>query len=513
MTTYENNVNTKDKYDKITMQNVLDIILEFPRTYTPDDVIVVVETKKGKSKMSVSSDNFKSYVKRILFDTYKQSVSNMVLSNAVDYLKSLRFDNDTDKACYRINSDDDCIRYDLNNNNLEYVEITKNWWNIKNNDNNYFLPGPLATSQVTPKEGNVHILRNYINLSDDNYLLFIVTLIACFKGDILHPVIGIFGEKGSCKSTLSEIFKRILDPAAQNLGELSSKEDDFKLRLTSEYVTVIDNNRKLTNNSQDTVCRNTTGGQLVKRTLFKDIDLTVRKYTSIPVINSINPVIKNTDLIDRSIFFHTPNVSTNRRIPRDKFWESFEKDLPYILGGIFIVLSKALKIYKEIKLDNYIRLADFHRFAYAVATVLGKGERFNHLLIKNKQEYLLNFQEGNSIYKLILAFIDKANGSWNGKSQKLLNELSYLVEDNEEFSELTVPNSVESLGRLISYRSDTFLSSFGIKIDSYRNSDNYACFEIKKILSDDDINTNNGIIKRVPIFRLPIISGEGELSN
>lgn len=513
MATYENNVNTKDKYDKITMQNVLDIILEFPRTYTPDDVIVVVETKKGKSKMSVSSDNFKSYVKRILFDTYKQSVSNMVLSNAVDYLKSLRFDNDTDKACYRINSDDDCIRYDLNNNNLERVEITKEWWTIKNDDNNYFLPGPLATSQVTPKEGNVHILRKYINLSDDDYLLFIVTLIACFNSNILHPVINILGEKGSCKSTLSEIFKRILDPSEQNLGELSSKDDDLKLRIASEYVVVIDNTRRLGNSQHDIACRGVTGGQLTKRKLFFDTDLITKKYVATLVINSIEPVIKNSDLIDRSIFFTTRNVPTDKRIPKDKFWESFKKDLPYILGGIFIVLSKALSIYKEIKLDNYIRLADFHHFAYAVATVLGKGERFNHLLIKNKQYYLLNFQEGNSIYKLILAFIEKENGYWSGKSQKLLNELSYLVEDNEEFSELTVPNSVESLGRLLSYRSDTFLSSFSIKITSYRNSDNYACFDIKKNLSDDDINTNNGIIKRVPIFRLPIISGEGELSN
>lgn len=419
--------------------------------------------------------------------------------------------NEKSAGAYRINSDDECIRYDCNNNNLEYAEISKKGWAIKNDDNNYFLPGPLATSQMIPKEGNIHLLRKYINLSDDDYLLFIVTLISCYKSDILHPVVNVLGEKGSCKSTLSEVFKRLLDPSDQNLGELSSKEDDFKLRLSSEYVAVVDNIRSLSNAFHDIICRGVTGGQLTKRKLFEDVDLITRKYVATPVINSINPIIKNLDLIDRSIFFHTRNVPANKRIPRDKFWKSFENDLPYILGGIFTILSKALKIYKEIELDNYIRLADFHHFGYAVATVLGEGERFNRLLIKNKQDYLLNFQDRNSIYKLILAFIDKENGSWNGKSQKLLNELSYLVEDNEELSDVAVPNSVESLGRLLSYRIDIFSSSFNIEIKSYRNSDNYACFDIKKILSNDDIKSNNKTVKRVPIFRLPIINGEGEL--
>lgn len=510
-TTEEKKMN-KNK-ETITMKDVLDIISPLPKTYTKDSVIVVVDTKLGKKKMNINSEDFKNYLSLIIFDEYDIYPSKTIICDAINYIMATRFDYVSDNACYRIKSENNHIYYDLNNNSLGYIDITPNGWSVKNNSNNYFLTSPFAVEQVTPKEGNIDILRKYINLSDDDWVLFKVYLISCFNSNILQPIINFVGDKGTCKSTISEILKRLIDPSQQNLGEFSTKLDDFRLRLSSEYFVVADNLQKITKAISDLLCRLVTGGNMTRRKLYTDNEQIMDKYIARLAINSINPVVLREDLIDRTVFLTPLSISSEDRIPIDHFWTEFEKDKPYILGGIFTILSKALKIYPDIKLNNYMRLADFHKFGYAVAMIMGEGEKFNRLLIQNRQKYLLSQYEGNSILKLLIAFMDNNNGYWKGRMNKLLTELQYLVEDKEcnDLSDVEVPDSVESLGRLITFRTDTLSSVFGIFIKRYKDTDGYRCIRLERPSINEDIKVCKNEVQRKPIFRLPIIFGEGKL--
>lgn len=258
----------KKTEEKITLKDVLNIILPQQKTYTKDKVIVVVETKLGKKKMDISSEDYKNYLGRTVFDTYGAYPAKTTISNAVNYVMAMRFDYVGNDACYRVKSDNEHIYYDLNNNNLEYVEISSEGWSVKNDDNNYFLTSPFAVEQATPVDGNIDILRKYINLSDGDWLLYKVYLISCFYSKLPHPIINFMGEKGTCKSTLSEMLKRLIDPSQQNLGEFSTKQDDFKLRLSSEYFVVADNLRKINSSTSDLLCRVVTGGNMTRRKLY-----------------------------------------------------------------------------------------------------------------------------------------------------------------------------------------------------------------------------------------------------
>ena len=69
------------------------------------------------------------------------------------------------------------------------------------------------------------------------------------------------------------------------------------------------------------------------------------------------------------------------RVENSKLCNDFNADLPYILGGIFDLLATALDIQQYINLENPIRLADFHKFGYAVAEAMGGyGDKFTDIL-------------------------------------------------------------------------------------------------------------------------------------
>lgn len=521
------NKNTQRKAEKtmrvrktrgiVNVQDILDIISSMPKTYTPNDVIVVVDTKKGKMKMSASNAGFASYVAKIVFDTYDVYPSKTTLSNAINYLLATRFDNSSDNVHYRIKSDNTQSIYDLNNNQMECVRVTADGWEVRQEDNFDLIPSQFAVEQCAPKEGNIDILKKYVNLSDDDLLLFETTLISYFKADIQHPIINFIGEKGTCKSTLSEILKRLVDPSQQNLGEFSNKEADFKLRLSSEYLVVADNLRKIPPKTSDLLCRAVTGGNITRRKLYCDTDQIMDRYIANIVLTSIEPIVKQSDLIDRTLFLRPLTVTPDKRIPIEHFWAEFEKDKPYILGAIFTILSKAIRICNDIELDNHIRMADFHKFGYAIATVMGKGERFNRLLIKNRQNYQLSEYEGNSLITLILELLNNSdNGEWQGRTDKLRHELTYLVEDDDsgDFSDIYVPDNPVSLGKRLSYCDEKgHFIAFGIEMQRYSDRENYSCVKFKKKPNTDDIKIGNCEAKRTPIFRLPIINGEGCLNK
>lgn len=59
----------------------------------------------------------------------------------------------------------------------------------------------------------------------------------------------------------------------------------------------------------------------------------------------------------------------------------FEKEKPYILGGIFDILSKAIGLYDTITVRKSHRLADFHKFGCAIAKAMYLRRHFTFSLI------------------------------------------------------------------------------------------------------------------------------------
>ena len=104
------------------------------------------------------------------------------------------------------------------------------------------------------------------------------------------------------------------------------------MRLNVDYYLAFDNISTISKNQSDFLCSAITGVSISKRKTYPNNKLNTVQIKRGICLNGISPFIKRADLSERTIFITTKLIQSNTRIGDTDFWESFSKDLPYILG-------------------------------------------------------------------------------------------------------------------------------------------------------------------------------------
>ena len=204
--------------------------------------------------------------------------------------------------------------------------------------------------------------------------------------DIPHAMPILYGEKGAAKSTACEFLKTIIDPSALETLMLNDTKS-LIVNLQQHCFLPFDNVFTLNIEKSDILCRAITGGGIQQRKLYTNADDYIFNFQKCIAINGVNNVAHRSDLMDRAIMIELSRIDEESRKEITEIRYEFEKDLPYILGGIFDVLSKAMSIYPTLCLERLPRMADFARWGYAVAEALGGlGQAFLDEYQKNQSD-------------------------------------------------------------------------------------------------------------------------------
>lgn len=174
-------------------------------------------------------------------------------------------------------------------------------------------------------------------------------------------------------------------------------------------------------------------------------------------LNGISPFVQKADLAERVLFFTAKLIKDTSRISDMTFWKDFSADLPYILGGIFDLYSKAMKILPTVKLQKLQRLADFHLFGYAVAEAMktGLGKKFNEVLEDNKTRQMEITCQNAMIISLVEDFLknEEDEGYWKGTMSLLYKSLKdFMSQQNmteEIYNPRTYPKEANHLSRAL----------------------------------------------------------------
>lgn len=220
-------------------------------------------------------------------------------------------------------------------------------------------------------------------------------------------------------------------------------------------------------------------------------------------LNGISPFVQKADLAERVLFFTAKLIKDTSRISDMTFWKDFSADLPYILGGIFDLYSKAMKILPTVKLQKLQRLADFHLFGYAVAEAMktGLGKKFNEVLEDNKTRQMEITCQNAMIISLVEDFLknEEDEGYWKGTMSLLYKSLKdFMSQQNmteEIYNPRTYPKEANHLSRAL-HQYEAAFASKGIHFQGKKNSKGNMEIEITTDWLKDDIGT----IKRVPII-------------
>lgn len=364
------------------------------------------------------------------YEYYKRHGSTMgsdTLNQVIPIARSIaRFEGSEHETNVRVGKTGDYFYYDLVDNNWHAVKISPDGWEIVLPTDVYFRRYSFMCEQSTPVKGPYGIQRflEFVNLKkEEERQLLLVYLVCCLVPDI-SKVIAIFhGEKGSSKSTTMRLIRKLIDPSVEELLNLPREDRSIVLTLNNNYMPAFDNLDVIKDAQSDYLCRACTGGAFSFRKYFTDSDEVIFKIKRCIMVNGINLVAEKTDLIDRSITFELDRISEDRRREEGELYEEFERVKPYILADMFDILSRAMKIHPEVSLPTKSRMADWERWAYAVAEVMGiGGEKLVEYFNKNRalgNDQVLNTNPLTSAVMTYMQTLDSWQGTLGDFHQKI----------------------------------------------------------------------------------------------
>lgn len=268
------------------------------------------------------------------------------------------------------------IEYSLKDKKQRVVIIDKDGWHLSTDAKHKFLHSSASKPQVIPKrceKNPIELLKPFVNLRGNDLIIFVIWLIQAFcSGN--HSALLLNSERGGGKSTTSRIIRMVIEPSGVDVSYLSKNKDELLNTLSNLYLVCFDNVRNITREQSDLLCSAITKGTATKRALYTNNEMYVQKLHNTIVVNGISVSPKEADLAERFLVVNLKKL-TPKKIRREKdLWDSFNNELPYILGAIFETLSKAMTHFETLSLENMPRMCDAFADMLAIALALGLTE-------------------------------------------------------------------------------------------------------------------------------------------
>jgi energy-coupling factor transporter ATP-binding protein EcfA2 len=406
----------------------------------------------GFRTSAVKSVEFRSYIMQCCWKASGEVPKKSEVTDMLEqYAAKGMFDGEEHPVFLRSGNHGKNIFIDLCDERGRAVEITKDGWTVvDNSDCKFRRAAGMRPLQMPVSGGSIAELDKFINLKPDDKILFLSLLLAAYRYGKPSPIALVTGEFGSGKTTLSRIFRMLVDPSSIPVATAPNNERDLHIACRNSWVVNIDNQSKLSDAMSDNLCRLATGGGLRTRTLYTDNDEHI--FTAIrPVLfNSIEELATRADFLDRTVHLRTVHIAKEKRVPEDKFWKDFEACVPRILGALFDAVSSALKNLPSVRSSSFPRMADFAKWVMAGSQSLGfTAEKFLEVYESNRNAGSVMALDASPIYAPLCSMLEgsadepyplgckgvpvKRGGIFKGSTKQLLQLLVQQGGAGEDF--------------------------------------------------------------------------------
>ncbi len=436
---------------------------------------IKIENGNDDEIYRLKSGEFADYLSHLTWKELGKPIANQVKNIAIETLNAkAKFDGEEHKVHLRTAWHENALWYDLGD--RRSVRIDANGWEVVNKPPVFFKRYPHQRVQVEPVEGGqISDILNYLNVnSTDKFqeILLLTYLPAVLNPDIPRPIMVLHGPKGSAKSTFFRVIKNIIDPSILDVLTYPRNSVELIQILSHHFLVCFDNLSDLDDWQSDDLCKACTGLAFSKRELYSDDRDVIYEYKTAVALNGINLVAVKPDLLDRSLIFELDSLTREKTIAEETFWRKFETDRPKILGAIFTILSKAIKLKHEGRagLKSVPRLADYAEWCNAISLALGYGpEQFLEAYDENIKRQNSEAIEASVTAQLTIEFMDKLQESeWTGSAKALWGEFDKLAEENGLKKDKTFPKTPKWVWRRVKEVKSN-LASIGINV-SYDDS-------------------------------------------
>lgn len=316
------------------------------------------------------------------------------------------------------------IYLDLCDDQWRAVEIDRTGWRILTRLPVRFHRPKDALALPEPVEGgSLDALRPFVNApDDDDWRMIVAWLVGSMAPQGPYPVLALYGEQGSAKSTTTRRLRSVADDARTITAETPSNTRDLAIAANRRRVLAYDNLSWLDAQMSDALCRLATGGGFSTRSLYTDDEESTFYATRPVIVNGIEEFATRGDLLSRSIVLFLPRLDQLRdERTLDAEWT---KAHPAILGGLLDAVSCALRRWPEVELSRAPRMADFARWVEAAAPALGWAQGdFLRLYEDNRDDAVEAEIDASPFARALLAFAETI-GHYEGTAGELLDKIN-----------------------------------------------------------------------------------------
>lgn len=378
----------------------------------------------------------KGWIRLNYINRYNEPVTDGTIETAVSNLIALARANCKKQDLFlRVAEHKGDIYYDLCNKKWQQVRITHGKWKIIEQSDSpvMFKRYIQMNEQKIVEKASVEDakeLLNFINIDEDSSkaMFLLVYIATVLIPNIPHAVLHLKGVKGTAKSNLSRIIKRIVDPA---MPELITLNKDLEQNLAHNWFALFDNISQISKQESDILCRASTGAGIAKRKLFKDDQDVFYNIKHCVALNGIDYKIPKSDLMDRSIIIELDPISSRDRLSENKLHNLFEEKRPSIVSGFFEVIAEAMSIKENLEFEHLPRMADFFEWGTAIAVALGYDkEYFESCYFDMIHNRLESFHSPNGFIKALKLYVEE-NGSIKASASDIITTISSYAEKND----------------------------------------------------------------------------------
>jgi hypothetical protein len=187
-----------------------------------------------------------------------------------------------------------------------------------------------------------------------------------------YPVLVLYGEQGSAKSTTAEGLRHLIDPHVIPLRAAPRTDEQLMVAAQNSWVLAYDNISDVRPWLSDTLCQVATGTGFGSRKLYTN-DEEVGFRVSRPVLlNGIaSEMVNRPDLLDRALVLELPNIPDTSRRTREDVWRDLEAVRPHFLGALLDAVVVGLRNLPNVHLEKLPRMADFVKWVESCGPALG----------------------------------------------------------------------------------------------------------------------------------------------
>jgi hypothetical protein len=404
---------------------------------TEDKPYATIPVNGHHENWPVKSAVFRHWLARKYYESEHSAPRAQSLREALNVLigRAL-YEGEQQEVFTRVGQAGGRLYLDIADKHWRAIEIAASGWSVVNEPPVRFRRARAMAALPEPVcGGNIRELWGFVNVrSQSDRILMSSWLIAALRARGPFPVLALYGEQGSGKSTADRVLRSLVDPSSANVRSAPRDIRDLMITATNSHVIALDNLSHLPDWLSDALCRLATGGGFCTRQLYSDDEEIVFDAMLPILLNGIGEITSRSDLMERTVPICLPSISRGRRRAEDEFWRSFAASQPRILGALLDAVSAAIRNVDSVHLEELPRMADFAKWSTAAEEDLGfMPGAFEWAYTRNIEEANAIVVESSPVGPFIRKLLDgKERVSWAGTASQLLGELGKLRSSGDQ---------------------------------------------------------------------------------